>query len=229
MSPEMFNPYDPKYKKVEDLPKEMQPKFRNYKDGFVTEAAEEEYKEAELVIRLAKELKEAGVDVKEFMRANRTKRMREIGEAIKNDYTETDVLRERAIKEESSEPTPIDILHEEANKMHEEKYPELAYIKKIKSNPEDLTGFPKRIWGNKKFALEAVKLNRKALRKVGREAYDYEVIMEAIRHDGLALEYTPESYKDDKDVVLEAIKQNPKAIKFASKAIKQAIANVMNM
>lgn len=225
MSPEMFNPYDPKYKKVEDLPKEMQPKFQDYQDGFVTKAAQEEFESAEKIIRLAKELKAAGLEAKDILRYTRSGRIKEIGAAMQNDLTETDILQERAIKEDS-EPTPMDVLHEEANEMHARKYPELFYIERLKSNPDILTGIPKRVWGNKKFALEAVKLNGKALNKICGDAWNKEVILEAVRHDGLALQYAP-SFRGDKDVVLEAIKQNPDAIKYASKDIKKAVGKVM--
>lgn len=221
----MFNPYDPKYKKVEDLPKEMQPKFADYKDGFVTKAAREEEAEAEKIIQLANQLKEAGVDAKKILRYDRSGRMKEIGEAMQNDQTEIDVLRERAVKEES-EPTSLDVLHEEANEMHFKKFPEIFYIERLKSNPDILTGIPKHVWGNKKFALEAVKLNAKALHKIRGKGYDKEVVLEAVRHDGLALQYAP-SYSNDKDVVLEATKQNPIAIKYASKDIKKAVGKIM--
>jgi hypothetical protein len=81
--------------------------------------------------------------------------------------------------------------------------------------------------------MEAVKLNRKALEKIGYGKYslrgdDYiEVAREAIKHDGLALQYAGDQLRDDKDFVLEAIKQNPAAIKFASKDIKEAIKRLL--
>jgi hypothetical protein len=84
------------------------------------------------------------------------------------------------------------------------------------------------LWVNKKFALEAAKLNGKVLRKRG--AYgDIEIAMEAVRHDGLALQYAANNLRANKDVVLEAVKQNPEAIKFASRDIKESVRNILNM
>jgi len=36
---------------------------------------------------------------------------------------------------------------------------------------------------------------------------DKEIVLEAVKQDGLALEYASEKLKDDKEIVLEAIKK----------------------
>jgi len=57
-SPEQFNPADPQYKKVEDLPKEEQEDFKNAKEGgFVKKEAAETFQEAEELAEIANVLK----------------------------------------------------------------------------------------------------------------------------------------------------------------------------
>lgn len=224
MSKEMFNPYDPKYKKVEDLPEKKQSDFRNYKDGFVgKDAFEEEYR-IERVADSADHIKKSGIDINKIIKGKpKSQYSKELNQALIHNYTAMDILRERAEKEENS-TTSMDAIHEEALKMNAEKFPEEIYIEKLKNNPDLLTGIPRNIWGNKKFALEAVKLNGKALRKVlNGLCNDAEVVLEAVRHDGLALQYASDKLKDNLNVVLEAVKQNTDSIKFASRNIKNQL------
>ena len=48
MNPEKFNPGDPRYKKVEDLPREIQDRYVNTEDGFVLKSAAERYESAKI-------------------------------------------------------------------------------------------------------------------------------------------------------------------------------------
>lgn len=232
MSEKMFNPSSARYKKVEDLPKKEQTNFANVEEGgFVRKEAKEEYADAKKIVELANLFKEAGIDAKEILSKRTSPGMlREVGQALKENKTAVDIMRERVKKENFK---PADALHAEANDIHSQKYPEKIYLEKLKNNPDDLKGIPRYIWGNKNFAMEAVKLNRKALDKIGYGKYslrgnDYiDVVREAIKHDGLALQYAGIKAQADKDIVLEASRQNPIAIKFASKDIKEAVKRVL--
>jgi hypothetical protein len=148
--------------------------------------------------------------------------LREVGEALKDDKTAIDILQERAKMEKIN---PVDILHEEANDEHSRKYPERLCLEKLRKNPDDLKGIPRNVWGNKEFAMEAVKLNSKALHKV--RGCTKEIALEAVKHDGMSLQYAYDRFRADKDVVLEAARQNPNAIKFASRDIKNAIKQLL--
>mgnify|MGYP001766435225 CR=1 FL=1 len=231
MSETMFNPSRPEYKKVKDLPKEEQRHFANEEGGgFVRKEAKEEFDDAKKIVELANHFKEAGIDVKELLDKRRRPIMREIGQALKDDKTAMDILQERAEEEILK---PVDVLQEEAKEIHAQKYPEEIYLERLRNNPDDLKGIPTRIWGIKNFAIEAVRLNGKALRKVGflrnsLTGQDYlDVVHEAVKYDGLALQYASNKSREDKDIVLEAVKQNPEAIKFASKDIKNAIKKLL--
>lgn len=232
MSEMMFNPSNAQYKKVEDLPKKEQEKFADVEEGgFVRKKAKEEFDEAKKIIELANQFKAAGVDVKQLLdKRKKSAMLKDIGLAIKDNKTAMDILQERA---ETEILQPIDALHAEANEINSQKYPEEIYLEKLKNNPDDLKGIPKRIFNNKRFAMEAVKLNRKALDKIGYgrnclTGNDYvEVVYEAVRHDGLALQYAGNKSRANKEIVLEAVKQNPNAIKFASDDIKEILKRIM--
>lgn len=234
MSERMFDPGRAQYKKVEDLPKKERDNFANIEEGgFVRKEAKEEFDDAKKIVELANLFRESGIDAKEILGKRTSPGMlREVGQALKDNKTAVDILQERAEKEILK---PVDVLQEEANDMHRRKYPEETYLEKLRNNPSDLTGIPKDIWGNKNFAMEAVKLNRKALDKIkigyGTNALrcdDYiEVAFEAVKHDGLALQYAGLKAQSNKDIVLEAVKQNPNAIKFASKDIKDAVKRLL--
>jgi hypothetical protein len=231
MSERMFDPSNAKYEKVEDLPKKEQSDFANIEEGgFVRKEAKKEFDDAKKIVELANLFKEAGIDIKELLDKRRRPIMREIGQALRDDKTAMDILQDRA---EAEKLKPIDALHIEANDIHAQKYPEEIYLEKLKNDPDDLKGIPKRIWNNKRFAMEAVKINSKSLDKMGYGqnslgGNDYvEVVYEAVRHDGLALQYAGNKSRANKDIVLESAKQNPNAIKFASKDIKEAIKRIM--
>ncbi len=49
---------------------------------------------------------------------------------------------------------------------------------------------------------------------------DREVVLEAVKQDGDALEYADDSLRADREVVFEALKGNPSAIWFASEELR---------
>src|SRR5690606_10026490 len=117
MSERMFDPSNVQYKKVNDLPKEEQGKFADVKEGgFVRKEAKEEFDDAKKIVELANLFKEAGIDVKELLDKRKKSRMlKEVGYALKDEKTAMDILQERAEEETLK---PIDALHAEANEIH---------------------------------------------------------------------------------------------------------------
>ena len=69
----------------------------------------------------------------------------------------------------------------------------------------------------KEVVLEAVKQDGRALEYASEELRgDKEVVMEAVKQYGRALEYASEELRGDKEVVMEAVKQNGLALEYAS-------------
>lgn len=54
---EKFNPYDPKHKKLEDLPKKQRKDFKKAEDGFVKIAAEEDVGTAQEVAEVIESIR----------------------------------------------------------------------------------------------------------------------------------------------------------------------------
>lgn len=221
MSEKMFAPK--LHDSFKEVPKDQKDNFTKEKGGsFVYKEAADEFKRAKAIIELANEFKKNGTDVKKIL-SSRAKGgiLRESAEAARDDNTLMDVLREEA-KKDRIESTDIDLMRKKAERMYYEEHPEERYLERIRNNdPDALKGVPRNIWENKKFVMEAVKYSKKALGKVkGDLRRDEEVALEAVRHNGLALQYGW-GFRDNVKVVIEAIKQNPDAIKYASKEIKR--------
>ena len=52
---------------------------------------------------------------------------------------------------------------------------------------------------------------------------DREIVLEAVKQNGHALEYASAALKDDREIVLEAVKQKGVALFFASAALKNDV------
>ena len=52
---------------------------------------------------------------------------------------------------------------------------------------------------------------------------DREIVLEAVKQDGYALEYASAALKDDREIVLEAVKQDGEALKYASAGLRNGI------
>ncbi len=82
----------------------------------------------------------------------------------------------------------------------------------------DAIKFAKDFQNDDEVALAAVRSCGRALMyvncKIGPDFLDKELVLEAVKQDGLALEFADERLKADKQVVLAAIRQNAKAVKF---------------
>jgi hypothetical protein len=74
---------------------------------------------------------------------------------------------------------------------------------------------------NRAFVLEAVKQNGLELQFASKQfRNDKQVVLEAVKQDGDAIRYASEQLKNDKDIVLEAVKQNGLALYYASEQLK---------
>ena len=70
-------------------------------------------------------------------------------------------------------------------------------------------------------ALEAVRRNGLALEFASKHMKgDREVVMEAVKKHGLTLSYASEELKGDREVVIEAVKHNGDALSYASEELK---------
>lgn len=225
MFKEAFNPSDPKYKRVRDLPKKEQENFVNAENGgFVRKEAAKEMSDAQKTIELANQLKKSGMSIEELFKIRTSsEEYEEARQVIKDEKTTTDILRERAVRNDGA-PVDMDLLQEKAREMYFREHPEEFYLERLRKNndPGFLNGIPRHVWENKKFVMEAVKYSRKALGKA--MVWNEEIVLEALKHDGLALQYKGGS---DINMVLEAVKQNPEAIKYASKEIKQELRKLL--
>ena len=50
---------------------------------------------------------------------------------------------------------------------------------------------------------------------------DREVVLEAVKQDGYALRFASEELRGDRDVVMEAVKQNGDALQYASQELQR--------
>ena len=80
---------------------------------------------------------------------------------------------------------------------------------------------------SKEFALTAVQLHGQALdipylRR--RWCDDEDVVLQAVRNDGTALEYASDSLRDNESIVMEAVRQNYEALRFASDRLRDSEA-----
>jgi hypothetical protein len=80
---------------------------------------------------------------------------------------------------------------------------------------------PMRLKEDREFMLEAVKRNGLTLNWASRELKaDKEIAFEAVKQNGKALYYASDEMKNDKEVVMEAVKQNGYFINYASTELK---------
>jgi hypothetical protein len=74
---------------------------------------------------------------------------------------------------------------------------------------------------NKEVVLEAVKQNGGALEYASMELRnDKEIVLEVVKQNGYTLRYASEELRGDKEVILEAVKQNGNTLQFASEELR---------
>ncbi len=77
-------------------------------------------------------------------------------------------------------------------------------------------------WNNKNVVLEAVKQNGLALQFASEKLQDDKnVVLEAVKQYGRALRFASENLRDDKDIVMTAVQQNRYALMYASKELQE--------
>ena len=73
---------------------------------------------------------------------------------------------------------------------------------------------------NKEEALECI--TNQEFESVPKKFYnDKSFVLEAVKQDGLALEYADESLQKDKSIVLEAVKQDGVALEYADESLQK--------
>jgi len=186
-----------KFKTVKDLSKEDQ-------KNFVVADGEGEIKEG-FVPKTASDLYAEAEIVAEI--ANR---QRDVHPSVGDRIVEPEELKIR----------PVDVLHQKANeinedgrKLHKEKeeinhaisHEEMKFLILEQLEEKGFASFeiPDEVLEDRDFAIKAVKI------------------------DGMLLEKFPEKFKSDKEIVLEAVRQNERAMYFASDSIKEEIEKLL--
>ena len=54
-------------------------------------------------------------------------------------------------------------------------------------------------------------------------------VLEAVKQDGHALKYASTALKDDREIVLEAVKQSGSALQYASAALQHDLVSVLGL
>ena len=81
---------------------------------------------------------------------------------------------------------------------------------------------PDKFKDDKDIVLKAMKTDGISLEFVSdRLKEDKEVVMTAVKNNWKALEFAPDKFKDDKDIIMEVVKQNGKALKLASENMQK--------
>ena len=81
---------------------------------------------------------------------------------------------------------------------------------------------PDKFKDDKDIVLKAMKTDGISLEFVSdRLKEDKEVVMTAVKNNWKALEFVPDKFKDDKDIIMEVVKQNGKALKLASENMQK--------
>jgi hypothetical protein len=98
---------------------------------------------------------------------------------------------------------------------------------------KNLIRFTRYNWENFEIVLEAVKQNGLALEFAGPKMRGcFEIVLEAVKQNGLALEFADYNLKNHPTILENAIKQNQVAIKFIGldmiKFTKILIENILN-
>ena len=76
--------------------------------------------------------------------------------------------------------------------------------------------------GYREVVLAAVRYNGLALMHAAEDLKaDREIVLEAVQDFASALEYASDDLKNDRDIVLEAVKQYSGALEYASEALQQ--------
>ena len=78
-----------------------------------------------------------------------------------------------------------------------------------------------RLSEDKEIITEYVKQSGLNIKDIHEKYIDKDVVMASVKEDGIGLLHCPAKYREDKEIVLEAIKSKPYALKYASAEIKE--------
>lgn len=103
----------------------------------------------------------------------------------------------------------------------------LSSYKNLQSDHTVLSDAPIELLSNKIYITEAVKHNGLVLQYTSDELKaDREVVLEAVKQNGLALQFCSPEFRHDAKIVVEAARNNKKAIEYASHEIQEAEAMI---
>jgi len=197
-SSEQFNPYNAKYKKVADLPKEEQDNFTDVEDGgFVRKEAAEKYLEAEKLVEIANVLKKEKLTPQDILHAEGLEEVREREQII-------DSLKYYSNKGYRDEVQSI-LRNDVTPELRADKSFMMDAIQKVGGWMLEHASID--LQDDKDVVLTAVKEDGYALRYASKRLQaDKEIALAAVRDYGSALQYASEELKSDRELVLEAVK-----------------------
>jgi hypothetical protein len=213
-----FNPSDPKYKKVENLPKEERNNFVDTESGFVRKEALEELSKAEFeakIINIFKQEKETSLDTLRY-KARLDDLDREY-EIKKREYEQAEKvgkvgLRYYASGELSRNP---EIIREEVLEAVRRKDDALAYTSdKFRRDEEIVFAAVERNGLALQYAADKLRGNRN-------------IVLRAVKQNPRALQYASDELSGDQEVVLEALKRNPDALQYVSNNLRMKIKEIL--
>ncbi len=203
-NPEKFNPFE--YKKYEDLPEEKKKDFMETKDeGFVKKEAGEPYYSAKLE-SLIKEKPEILEKKLENLHEN----------ALKENEEKSNLLKE--IKEGN-----LDAFAKASEKMRAEK--EIVF-EAVRQRGDLIRFVSEELKADREIALEAIKNDDEGFvfLEISPDLMgDKEIVLESVKKNEEALSLAPEHLKRNYSFLMKVAKENPNAIKYASKEVLDKI------
>ncbi|MCR4792549.1 MAG: DUF4116 domain-containing protein [Lachnospiraceae bacterium] len=113
---------------------------------------------------------------------------------------------------------------EELPEENSELWKDREFVLKTVKNQGAALKYAKDFQKDDEVSLAAVRSYGCALKyancRMESDFLDKELVLEAVRKDGLALEFAPDRLKADRQVVLEAIRQNARAVKFMNERFR---------
>ena len=234
-NPEVFRPENPKYKKIEDLPKERQKEFKETGEGFVRKEAAEKYKKANLLAKIAKILRRKKIKNPEDLLHIETKKYDEERERLLMEiksigcfpgysplkWASEEFCNDKGVVLEAVKQNGFALKYASEN-LRNNREITLEAVKKIGHHA--LAFVSNELRNNRDFILEIIKQNGLALQYTSEELRnDREVVLAAVKQNGFALQYAPEELRNDREVVSVAESQSPGAIRYASDKIKSEL------
>lgn len=114
---------------------------------------------------------------------------------------------------------PIEKKEEVKPKKEVNKQAILSKLKKNKGHSE-VRRIKKELYSDKDFTLKAIKLSRFVYGYLPLELKkDREIVMEAVK-SGTLLQHVERNFRNDKEVVIEAVRKHPFTLQYADKSLR---------